>query len=379
MNHLCGVDKCTGCFVCASKCPRNAIKSETNNLGFHYPVINTVLCVDCGNCTRHCHVCSPLKKNFPRVLYKYKGLDSERLRSSSGAFFPVLSEYFLKKGYNICGVVFSEDYLSAHYTISKSKSIIDKMRKSKYVEADLGSVYEDINNLLKIDEKVVFFGLPCHVAGLLKFVPPLLQQNLLTVDLLCFGNGSPQIYKDCLTSFCKKKGSSLTNLMYVDFRHKPYINESHTIIDIQLGNTTYTLFSQDFPYYYGFVNRLVFRESCYQCEYNSYGRIADLTIGDALGVSDALGESVILFNTDKVEFFLRELIEDNDLIEMNEEEVLETKARFLEREKPVLYDRIAECRDYKKLERKYLNKNKKQHGKRVKKNLINLYNYLRKR
>ena len=185
MIHLCEKELCTGCLACFHACPKNAITIEKNNLGFKYPEVNDKKCINCGTCSQVCHVQAPNTKSSPQQVYSYKGKKEDRLKSSSGALFPLLADYFLENDYYICGVIFSDDFLSAKYVITKSKRIIEKMRKSKYVEADLENTYEEVKILLDKGEKVVFFGMPCHISGLLKYTKS--NPNLITVDLFCFG------------------------------------------------------------------------------------------------------------------------------------------------------------------------------------------------
>ena len=322
-------------------------------LGFKYPYIDPEKCVNCGLCDINCPICSKCEKHTPMVVYSYKGTDSERLKSSSGGFFPLIANYFLDKGYYVSGVVFDDDFLTARYVLTCSADEIDAMRKSKYLEPDLNNVFQKIKVLLQSGERVLFVGLPCHVAGLMKYVKN--KKNLVTIDLICFGAGSPKIYRESVLSFVHKNKLSIHELTKVDFRHKPFIDEEHTVIDLHFGKDVYTLKDKQFPYYYGFVNQLLLRESCYCCEYNSFDRISDLTIGDALGHGDALGESIIMCNTDKGVQIVDSLKINHTFVEMDNKGVEETRGRFVKRSKPTSYVKVSEYKNYNRLERTYLN------------------------
>ena len=193
MNCVCSKDLCTGCLACVHTCTKKAISVCVDKLGFSYPSVDEKKCVECGACKRVCHVCSPGLKKEPLNLYTYKASESERLRSSSGAFFPLIAKFFLGKGYYICGVVFEDDYLGVKYILTRSEEDIGRMRKSKYVDAKLGNVFAEIQSLIASGEKAFFVGLPCHVAALLKLVKT--RDRLFTVDLICYGSGSPYLYQ----------------------------------------------------------------------------------------------------------------------------------------------------------------------------------------
>lgn len=352
MEFLCDRTECTGCSACSNICRFDAILMKKDSNGFSYPYVDEKRCVHCGACSKVCHVVTPQNKYVPQSFFTYKGSDDERLRSSSGAFFPLIAKFFLNKGYHIVGVIFADDFLSTNYVVTQSLDVINDMRKSKYLEADVEDVYTRIKALLSSGEKVLFVGLPCQVAGLLKYTGA--NDRLITVDLICFGAGAPNIYKDCLMSFIKEKGYSVDDLRKIDFRHKPFIDNQHTVLDICVANEQYTLLAKQFPYYYGFVNQLIFREACYDCKYNCLERCSDITIGDYLGDSDVMGKNVVFANTKAGERIIEKLRNKAVIEEMNSEDIEKNKRRFVKKQKPVQYKKIMECKNYKRLERKYL-------------------------
>lgn len=364
--ELCKRSQCTGCLVCKNVCPQHAIDVRIDTLGFAYPIINSSLCADCGLCKKACHVCSPVTDmNEPKKLLTFSASDNIRINSSSGGFFSLIAAYLYDKGYYVAGVVFDKDYLGVHYVVTKSYEQILNMRKSKYVEAALGNIYEEIKEILENDEKVLFVGLPCHVAGLLKYLGGHYRNNILTVDLMCYGNGSPALYERSLTTFLEMRGENISSLKKVDFRHKPFKKRSHTIIDIETDDKTYTMFSRQFPYYYGYVNRLLFRESCYSCIYSKYERASDITIGDIPGNADPLGKNVILCNTSIGLNIVQSLVKDNrDCFgQMSDLTAEKIKNKLVSgNSKPELYLKISECGDLDKIIKNYLDYRKNKYG-----------------
>lgn len=340
---LCSPDQCTGCLACRQMCPVNAIDCETDRLEFVFPTVNQEKCINCGKCRLSCPVIS---QNIPRLtpskIYRYKGEDAIRIKSSSGAFFSIISKYCIDNGYYVAGVVFDDDYLGVHYELTNSIERIALMRKSKYLEAKLNNVYQDAVKVLEKGGKVLFVGLPCHIAGFLKVVDSKYFDNVITVDLLCFGNGSPYVYKKCVLDFAKGKGYS--KIDKVDFRHKPFIGKTHVILDITLGNIVYTFLPKDFQYCYGYVRRLILRQSCYSCLYSSIHRVSDITIGDVPGDLDSLGENVILCNSEKGIVTLNNLLKTDHNNRFNEADpsIKESIINnfMLIKSKPTCYDNL---------------------------------------
>ena len=60
---------------------------------------------------------------------------------------------------------------------------------SKYVKVSTGVIFNKIKEKLINGDKVLFFGVPCQVAGLKLFLQNE-YDKLFTVDLICHGNQS---------------------------------------------------------------------------------------------------------------------------------------------------------------------------------------------
>ena len=80
------MDKCSGCGLCETVCPAQAIKMEYDKSGFIYPVIQKEKCIDCGLCERKC-VVKTVSVEYPRTCYAGVHLDEKiRAKSSSGVY-----------------------------------------------------------------------------------------------------------------------------------------------------------------------------------------------------------------------------------------------------------------------------------------------------
>jgi coenzyme F420-reducing hydrogenase beta subunit len=360
---LCDKKDCTGCFACKQVCPKNAITISVDNMGFCYPEIDDIKCVNCGKCHSVCHVCSKITSSTEtKKIYRYKGPEKVRLESSSGGFFTLIASFLLSKGYHVVGVVFDEDYYGAHYEITDSFDRIKLMRKSKYIEAKLNDVYKDSKKILQNGGKILFTGIPCHIAGFLKYLNGKYSNQIVTLDLLCFGNGSSYLYKCSLAKFVENNQKNGV-VEKVDFRHKPFCEGSHTVMDILIGKELYSMPANSFPYYYGYVNRLVFRNSCYKCIYNKINRITDFTIGDVPGDHDPLGENLVLCNSQKsldIIQCIQSFSESGAFILADDKLVGAIREKLsCKRIEPPLYSRIAKQKDVNLVIAKYLKANNK--------------------
>lgn len=351
-NKLCNKEQCTGCLVCKNVCPKDAISITRDFMGFSYPHIEQEKCVSCGICTKSCHILNPVDiEPTEKNMYRFAAGDELRKRSSSGGFVPLITEHCLALGYYICGVVFDDDFLSVKYIVTRDEKEISKMRKSKYVEADVSGVLTSIKQLLAAGESILFIGLPCHVAAVRKFVGN--SEKLLTVDLICHGNGSPQFYAEGIKALCSEKNHSLQDIIGVDFRPKPEPAGKHNF-KIDFVDDSVYMGSDDFPYYYGFNSRLILRDSCYGCKYQTKERVSDITTGDSTFCDNDLGENVVIGNTLKGKNFIDSLSDNAGFSELNQEEIKILLERFAQKVIPKNRQAIIKFKEYEKLKNTYL-------------------------
>lgn len=67
--NLADIDECTGCGACASVCAKGCIKMVIGENGFYYPQVDTMKCVECGLCSKNCHVLNkPETQNFEKQI-----------------------------------------------------------------------------------------------------------------------------------------------------------------------------------------------------------------------------------------------------------------------------------------------------------------------
>ena len=201
------IRNCSSCGACASICANNAISMKLDREGFYRPTIDTSKCIKCGLCERTCpwtnNVINPnLASKIPQTLAAFAKDESIRLKSSSGGIFTVLAQKILNEGGVVAGVAQITPTRFGHIIID-NKTDLSKLRGSKYVQADVGFVYREIRSLLKSGRKVLFSGTPCQVAGLRNYLAKD-DPNLLLIDFICHGVGSPSVFQASILGIFKR-------------------------------------------------------------------------------------------------------------------------------------------------------------------------------
>lgn len=296
--------KCMGCGACKNICPKDAIRLTYEKSLFYEPSVDYDLCIKCGKCTSICPAVSFLSKNNNNpTAFAIASNDEERLKSSSGAFFPILAKHILNQNGFVCGAAWTEDWNVQHIIVSNSKDV-GKLRLSKYVQSNTGNCFREIKNKLLNNELVLFSGTPCQNAGLKNYLGKE-YDNLITMDLLCHGSPSPKIWDEYLRS-----NFNIENIKEIRFRtkdngwvsnYKCPFDEKYSYIDD----------GQKKPiglYYVSFLRHIISTDACIDCKYKGLPRVADFTCGDFWAykkynenLNDNKGLSVVLINNRKAE------------------------------------------------------------------------------
>lgn len=294
---------CCGCTACESICTHNAIRMEADQLGFLYPQIDDLLCVDCGLCYNVCKFKEeyhPLNSFEQPEVYGVRHTNEEELtKSQSGAAFWAFAEHLLDKGFFIYGVGYGKDFHVLHKKV-RTKSDCRELRGSKYTQSDLRGIFKDIKNNLQCGEKILFTGTPCQVAGLKSYIPKRLQDNLITIDLVCHAVPSPKVWEEYV-KYVENRYKD--KVLSTDFRNKKFGWHSH-METFLLKDSNKEIVGSSFRIF--FYRHLTVRKSCANCKFTNFRRPADLTIGDFWGWekhfpewNDNKGVSLLLVNTEK--------------------------------------------------------------------------------
>ncbi len=302
---------CCGCSACANICPHGAIEMVENSEGFLYPKIDQSKCVNCGLCKKTCPILNKINDNFKTPdCYAAMANDEIRKVSSSGGVFSIIAEYILNKNGYICGCTFDLDELKAKHIIINSKEELYKLRGSKYLQSDIGNIYQEVKKILDNDNYLLFSGTPCQVAGLKSF----LRKNykkLLTVDILCHGVPSPKVYNKYLKELLKTKEEKILN---INFRDKK--EGWSTSLTTTTTTTTTTYSNKQFKdnYMQLFLSNISLRQNCTDCKYCTTQREGDFTIADFWGIdnydknlNDGKGTSLVLVNNKKAQSVYSEI------------------------------------------------------------------------
>ena len=277
--------ECCGCGTCVLVCPQRAITMSCGELGSLYPQINAEQCIACGLCERNCAYLQKEsdRENGPIRAFAASMTDKETLRrSASGGVAAALSQTFVEKGGAVvgCALVYVNEELVPKHICVDELSDLWKLQGSKYVQSNLGEIFEQIKSRLGEGHRILFFGTPCQVDALRHYLRHTDTTNLFLVDLVCHGVPSAKLFGDYLKTL---KGQVLS----FSFRDKVFgwgLTASYTYLD-RNGRIKKCILSPNVSSYYTyFLNGEIYRESCYSCKYANISRVGDLTIGDFWGI-----------------------------------------------------------------------------------------------
>ncbi len=293
---------CTGCRACEQLCPKHAITMEENEEGFLMPHVNEELCIDCKLCVQRC---PQLKKReeitTKQECYAAKIKNEEILmKSSSGGIFSALANYVLEKKGKVYGATFTKDLTVEHIAI-ESKEQLALLRGSKYVQSNTKNTFQEVKQDLTEGKMVLYSGTPCQIAGLQQYLGKE-ESNLLTVDIVCHGVPSPQLFKKYKEYLEEKEQAKIEEF---SFRDKEKGWGKYLKIRFDNGKEIHQFCDLD-PYYQSFMSGDLARKVCYECMYANTNRVSDITIADYWGIeiehpewNTKQGVSAVIVNTTK--------------------------------------------------------------------------------
>ncbi len=311
---------CCGCGACTNVCPRDAILMQADEYGFSYPNIDPSVCIECNLCLKVCQQVNTNESDAPLKAFAASHRNKQiAYKSSSGGVFSALAHYFLENGGAVCGCVWDGNLNAVHICTDKEEAVL-KIRKSKYLQSDVGLIYRDVKKRLANGQAVLFTGTPCQVAALYAVVGSR-HEKLTTMDLICHGVPSQRLF-DQFIHYLEKRYK--TTIVEFDFRSKKHGWPRFTMaFTDSRGRTVNIGKSQEF-YMPAFTGGNIIRESCLSCQYACSNRIGDITIGDLWGYeklnlhfNTVNGTSVFTINTPTAEKWLDVLTDVMDCEEID--------------------------------------------------------------
>ena len=270
---------CTGCSACYSVCPRQCITMERDEEGFDYPNLTSPgACIDCGLCESVCPINKPFSVGVTQKAYAALSRDSSiwRRSTSGGAFSGICRAWGDEKTL-VVGAAWKG--FSVHHISILGVDNIAPLCKSKYVSSHIENTFREVREYLK-KGKVIFCGTPCQVSGLRAFLRKDFD-NLLTIDLICHGVGSPTVFEACLRSISQQSGKELKSYL---FRAKRRVHETDYLSKLTFADGEEFVFQDQYIQLY--LKQICLRPSCGEnCNYrNRNKRPGDFTIADFKGL-----------------------------------------------------------------------------------------------
>jgi hypothetical protein len=279
-----------------------------DNEGFLRPAIDHTSCTGCGRCGIVCPVLSPVNTAFrriemPKTYACWTNDESTRLKSSSGGLFSEIASGILQDGGIVFGAAFDGCIYLRHSSVETVVDL-DSLRRSKYVQSEIGETLKQVKRCLEQNRKVFFVGAPCQVAGLNAYLGKD-EDNLITADFICHGVPSPGVFGEYVKYLENVYKHKMEDINFRDKR-RGWPNSAFAVADFEtIGEKV--LFGRMNGFRYGFCNDYFLRSSCYRCVFKKMPRQADFTIADFAGIQGKYpnqahkGISCLLLNSLKAE------------------------------------------------------------------------------
>lgn len=247
--------------------------------GFLYPEASDD-CIDCGLCEKVCPMVNPkIKNDHPKKAVAAVAKDYKIWhRSASGGAFSEIVRHWADSDTLVVGAAW--DGLNVHHIGVKGFENIAPLCKSKYISSAIEDTFIEIREQLKAGKKAIFCGCPCQVDGLKHFLRKD-YDNLLTIDLICHGQGSPFVFRACMNVISEQLGEEV--LSY-EFRTKRRVHEEDYLSKVVTQKGVHYIAKDQYQQL--FLQQDALRPACGEhCKYRDPLRPGDLTISDCKGLT----------------------------------------------------------------------------------------------
>ena len=276
--HLFNTKKsCCGCTACETICPKQAITMLPDESGFTYPHVDAEKCINCNLCQKVCSYQNNLPAISNKEVFVAVSQNTDLSTSASGGIFASIAQSILNTGGIVYGsaMLYEDQQLHVRHIKVSSMEQLTLLKGSKYVHSNTQGIFSDVLRELKNERTVLFSGTPCQIAGLKGFLQKD-YSNLYTIDIICHGVPSEQLFQQYIAFEENKYNSKITAF---HFRDKKQGWKLHGSMTFDTNKTIY-FEPENSSYYHSFLNSYTYRENCYSCPYASEHRPGDITIGD---------------------------------------------------------------------------------------------------
>lgn len=290
MKVICDYKDCTGCGLCAARCPKQCIEMKPGFLGHLYPEIDQDKCIDCKLCQKGCPSLQDIESSYPKKAFAAWSKDEEDyVTSTSGGAASVMSQYVISKGGVVYGCSVLPNIQIAHIRVDNLEAL-HLLKGSKYVQSQIKSIIPQLRKDVKDGLMVLFIGTPCQVAAI-KQLYKTIPDNLYLVDIICHGTPSNKFLKDYIQKDLKIDAARVTNVKFrLPDAFSLCVFEKDKLL--YKSNNLWTHRYEDL-YYNTFIDGFTYRDSCFSCHYAKPERISDITIGDFWGLGNEVSDKEI--------------------------------------------------------------------------------------
>ena len=311
IEHIIG-NECSGCGMCVSACPKNAIKYEMNSSGFFGAILDRTLCVDCGICEK---ICPRIQKSNGVKLLSGRTFAArisnvnELLKCSSGGVASVAYEYAINQGMYVVGVYYDDEKRQAIGKLTNSQEELELFRGSKYVQADMRAALEESIAFAKANPSICFFvvAMPCQISGFHALLRRKgIRNRFVLADMYCHGVPSYKVWYDYCDNIKRTYGM---NPQKVNFRSKK-TGWGTIVVEYNIGNKRKYSYGGRDNFITTFFDDVLLNRSCFDCSYRQEYSGADFRIGDFWGKrfrNDRNGVSAVTIFTQGGQAFFDDL------------------------------------------------------------------------
>lgn len=168
--------------------------------------------------------------------------------------------------------------------------------------------------MVKSGKKIIYSGCPCQVGAMRNYLRNYDTSNILFIDLICHGVGSPGLFEKYLDYLEEKKQAKICDFT---FRNKKMTNGIHKtyITKIKYDNNSINT-DENNLYSNLFFQKIICRKSCDNCIFAQKNRMGDITIADFKKLYEVFPDfkfnknaSTVILNTKKADLLIDKLNE----------------------------------------------------------------------